>query len=235
MDNKYPFPWSNHGYCNCCEETVSFIADDSWYRDHYLCSNCKCRPRERALVYVLEELYPNYRELLIHESSPNKQGASVMFKQKCSKYIATQYFAGHPLGQEINEFRNENLECQTFQDEAFDLVITQDVMEHIVAPDKAFKEIARTLRKGGAHIFSVPLVNNSRPTQKWATLNEKSEIIFPFTPDYHGAFPVFWHYGYDIVDLIYESSGLVTRIFVIDNLNFGIRAQLIEILVSTKT
>jgi hypothetical protein len=43
-----------------------------------------------------------------------------------------------------------------------------------------------------------------------------------------------FYYGYDIVDLIYESSGLITKIFVIDNLYYGIRAELIEVLVSIK-
>jgi SAM-dependent methyltransferase len=234
MENKYPYPWSNYGYCNCCDKPVSFIADDSWYRDNYLCSNCKCRPRERALMYVLEELFPNYENMYIHESSPIRQGASLKLKEKCHNYIETQYCCGHKFGEIVNGFRNENLESQTFQDESFDLIITQDVMEHIPDPNRAFKEISRTLRHGGAHIFTVPLVNKGRETQKWSTINDKNELTFIHTPDYHGEFPVTYHYGYDIVDLIYKSSELITQIFVIDNLNYGIRAQLVEVLVSTK-
>ena len=234
MANKYPFPWSNKGYCNCCDKSVEFVADDSWYRDHYLCSNCKCRPRERALVSVIEELYPFYQNLDIHESSPIRQGASAKLKQYCHNYLETQFCSKHPLGEVFDGFRNENLECQTFPDESFDLVITQDVMEHIPNPGKAFKEIARTLRKGGSHIFTVPLVNKVKETELWATINNCNEVTFLHTPDFHGEFPVTYHYGYDIVDLIYKSSELITQIFVIDDLNYGIRAQLIEVLVSTK-
>jgi len=41
-------------------------------------------------------------------------------------------------------------------DESFDLVITLDVFEHVLRPAKAFAEIARTLKPGGAHIYTVP-------------------------------------------------------------------------------
>ena len=37
-------------------------------------------------------------------------------------------------------------------------------MEHIFDPSKAFSEIARTLKTGGAHIFTVPLINKNKPT-----------------------------------------------------------------------
>ena len=37
----------------------------------------------------------------------------------------------------------------------FDLVVTQDVLEHVLDPARA-AEIARTLRPGGAHVFTVP-------------------------------------------------------------------------------
>ena len=42
------------------------------------------------------------------------------------------------------------------------------------------------------------------------------------------------HWGFDIVDFIEEKSGLNTVIEHIDNLEYGIRAELIEVLVSKK-
>ena len=44
---------------------------------------------------------------------------------------------------------NQNLEKLTYEDESFDVVITQDVFEHINEPFQAFKEIARVLKPGG--------------------------------------------------------------------------------------
>ena len=45
-------------------------------RTEVLCANCGSLPRERALMYVIENFCPNWRELTIHESSPAPRGAS---------------------------------------------------------------------------------------------------------------------------------------------------------------
>ena len=235
---KYYF--ENDGYCVCCDKNVKFIATNSWYRDNYICSNCKSIPRERALMYLIEKFYPNYNLLDIHESSPCKRGASLKLQNKCPNYIASQYYGESDKGKIINGYRNENLESQTFKDESFDLVITQDVMEHIFNPQSAFREIARTLKPGGAHIFTVPLINKERTTECWAKLDDNNNIIFLKEKEYHGnpinpkGSPVTFHYGYDIVDFIYKSSGMVTQIFTIDNVDLGIRAEYIDVLISRK-
>ena len=116
---KYYF--ENDGYCVCCDKNVKFIATNSWYRDNYICSNCKSIPRERALMYLIEKFYPNYNLLDIHESSPCKRGASLKLQNKCPNYIASQYYGESDKGKIINGYRNENLESQTFKDESFDL------------------------------------------------------------------------------------------------------------------
>lgn len=41
----------------------------------------------------------------------------------------------------------------TLEDESFDLVISQDVFEHLFNPELAFAEVARTLELGGAHLY----------------------------------------------------------------------------------
>lgn len=41
-------------------------------------------------------------------------------------------------------------------------------MEHIYDPEKAFSDIARTLKKGGGHIYTVPIINKFMPTEVWA-------------------------------------------------------------------
>lgn len=41
-------------------------------------------------------------------------------------------------------------------------------------------------------------------------------------------------WGYDICEWIHRSSGLYTVIFSIDNLDFGIRAEYCEVLISFK-
>ena len=41
-------------------------------------------------------------------------------KAKGANYTATQFFKDEPLGSIVKEFRNEDLEQQTFDDDSFD-------------------------------------------------------------------------------------------------------------------
>lgn len=194
-------------------------------------------------MFCIERYYPKWRELYIHESSPVFRGASIKLKQHCANYISSYYFSDSPLGTVdiLSGFRNENLENLTFPDESFDLFITQDVMEHIFDPAAAFAEIARVLKPGGAHIFSVPLVNKEKPSEVWAQRDDTGNIIHLMEPEYHrnpksddGSL-VTMHWGYDICDFIFRHSGLHTTIVMIDNIDLGIRAEFIEVLISRKT
>ena len=60
----------NRGYCTICDCGVWFNETGPWLRDQYLCSRCGSIPRNRALVKVLNDHFPGWRELQIHESSP---------------------------------------------------------------------------------------------------------------------------------------------------------------------
>ena len=128
----------------------------------------------------------------------------------------------------------------TFADASVDLHVTQDVLEHIFDPAATFKEIARTLRSGGMHIFTVPLVNKERPTEVCAKLGADGTVEHLREPEYHGnpvsdkGSLVTHRWGYDICEFIFRSSGLFTEMVYLDSLEHGIRADYIEVLVTRK-
>jgi SAM-dependent methyltransferase len=230
----------NRGYCPICERSATFIARDAWLRDHYKCTRCRSIPRERALMAVLQQRFPNWRALTMHESSPGRRGASRRFAEECRAYIPSHYFTGQPCGAMVGAYRCENLEQLTFADDSIDLHISQDVMEHVLRPERAFVEIARTLRPGGAHVFTTPLVNKEAPTRMRVAVDASGAVSHLEPPAYHGnpidaqgsLVTVDW--GFDIVDHIAAACGLTTEIIRIDDLERGIRAEYIEVLVTTK-
>ena len=235
--NNYVF--TNYGYCHCCGQAVKFTADNSWFRDHYICAECDSIPRERALAWTVDKFFSNWRKATIHESSPIERGISQKLKKYCQNYTASQYFPGVESGAEHQGWRCENLEALSFADNSIDLHLSQDVMEHIFAPNLAFKEIARTLRPGGMHIFTVPLVNKSKPTEICAEMSEDGTIRHLLEPEYHGSpvsegVLVTRRWGYDICDYIFKHAGLFTQLVYIDALELGIRAEYIEVLVTMK-
>jgi SAM-dependent methyltransferase len=124
----------------------------------------------------------------------------------------------------------------TFADASIDLHVTQDVFHH----EEVFREIARTLKPGGAHVFTVPLVNKHKPSSVRAVIGADGQVTHLLPPVYHGnpvssdgaLVTVDW--GFDICRYIFEASGLYTHIVRLDDLSHGIRAEYIEVLVTVK-
>lgn len=174
--------FSNTGHCDTCNRDVRFTATHTWFRDHYLCQHCRSKPRERALMRVLEMYFPDWRVRVIHESSPINRGASLRLAKECSSYIPSQLFAGVARGELNGGIRCEDLGALTFDDTSIDLHITQDVMEHVLDPAAVFREIARTLKPGGAHVFTVPIVNKHKPSAVRARLAQDGQVKYLVQP-----------------------------------------------------
>jgi SAM-dependent methyltransferase len=192
-------------------------------------------------MLTIERWMPDWRERQIHESSPCGRGASVKLAQ-ARGYSASQYYPALPAGAPVpGGWLNQNLESLSFADETFHLVVTQDVMEHVFDPDRAFAEIGRVLKPGGMHIFTTPLMNRSRASERRALLHPDRSVTHMAPPEYHGnpvdaaGSLVTFYWGYDIVEHVYRASGLVSAIVCIDDLSRGIRADLNEVIVSVKT
>lgn len=232
----------NKGYCYCCDSKVEFVATSDWWRDDYRCTNCQSIPRERAVMYCLEKFFPRWRGLTIHESSPVLgRGPSRRLVAEAAGYIPSYYYPNVRPGQSVNGVRSENLEKLSFPDESIDLHLTQDVFEHLFDPAGAFREIARTLRPGGAHLFTTPLENKEAATEFCARRRSDGQIVQLIEPaQYHGnpvspegsILTVRW--GYDITQYIFDATGLTTERVVLDNLEFGIRAEFIDVLITRK-
>ena len=191
-------------------------------------------------MQVLKRYYPDYQKMRIHESSPGGRGVSVRLGRECKNYSYSHYFPDTPRGafNATHKARCESLEALTFPDGAFDLIITQDVMEHVMDPEAAFREIARVLRPGGAHIFTVPLVRKTEPSRPRARRLLDGSIDYLLPAEYHGnpvdnkGSLVTMDWGYDILTAIYAVSGMPGQIIYTDDLDRGIRAQFIDVVVS---
>lgn len=228
----------NFGYCPICEARTVFVRRDEWLRDFYFCVRCESIPRWRALAYVLETHFPDWRGLKIHESSPGG-ASSKKIAEECAGYVASHFFEDVPAGGRRDRFRSENLESQTFRDGEFDLVITQDVFEHVLNPGRAFAEVARTLKAGGAHVFTVPWYYWKKSLTR--AVGRNGGIEFPEKPEYHGnpidpnGSLVVTEWGWDLCDFIYEHCGMTTTAIRVRDRYRGIDAEFIEVFISRKS
>lgn len=143
------------------------------------------------------------------------------------------------MGEEVDGIKCENISKLTFSDNSIDLFVTQDVLEHVMDPFVAFKEICRVLKPGGAHIFTTPWYKNLDKSKARVRLVDGA-LQYLESPIYHGnpidtnGSLVTYDYRLDFVELIYLESGLVTTFFLEYNRKKGLDAELLEVFVSRK-
>ena len=190
-------------------------------------------------MLVIRDLLPRWLELAIHESSPEQRGASLELA-KAPGYVASQFYPRLPLGSLSGNVRCENLEMQTFPSESFDLVVTQDVMEHVFDPAAAYREIHRTLKSSGYHVHTTPIYKELVCTEQKAKLEADGTICYFGEPEYHGnpisgdGSLVTYHYGYDLADLITTWAPFDVEIRRYADRTRGIIAEFSEVIICRK-
>jgi hypothetical protein len=228
----------NVGWCPICEADAIFGSRDTWLRDCYVCEGCGSLPRERALVRVLGEERPDWRTVTLHESSP-AGASSNKLRRECTGYVASQWWSDRAPGSVHDGVRCENLEALTLPDTSVDVFVTQDVMEHVLDPPAAFREIARVLRPGGAHVFTTPIYRELATSEVRARRTPDGiEHLQP--PEYHGnpidpgGALVTVHWAPDIVAQIEAATGLATSVHVFDEPAMGLVAEFLDVLVTRR-
>ena len=231
------------GYCPCCNQQTKFIATEYWLRDFYRCQKCGSIPRNRALMYVLKKCVPDLKEKKIHESSPT----DFLKEQRIKEYPNYSYSYFYPnlsLGQtlDVGNASNQNLEKITFEDNTFDVFITEDVMEHVFRPIDVYKEIYRVLKRGGVYIFTTPiyLFSKTRARVKWdgeKWINILPEIYHGNPIDKNGSL-VTYDWGDDIASFIDEATGFNTEIIQFphtkENFEMGLEADFLQVVICKK-
>lgn len=160
----------------------------------------------------------------VHEAAPGG-AASERIRTRCCDYTHSYYgVADQPY---------EDLESLSFEDETIDLFITQDVFEHVLRPENAFREIARVLRPGGAHVFTVPIYD-----RRETLVRVDSDGTVLLDPDYHdspeGPALVVREWGLDLPAFVDDATGLRTSVYVPKSRWHGVAGEFLDVLVSRK-
>jgi len=106
----------------------------------------------------------------------------------------------------------EDLQNLSLQSDSFDIVATNEVLEHVPSIDKALTEMHRVLRPGGWHVGTMPFHYCDDVSTRRALLNEGGEIIHLLEPEYHldpmneGGVLVFEIPGWDIVARAHQAG-----------------------------
>jgi SAM-dependent methyltransferase len=144
-------------------------------------------------VYAYEQVTQFYRHL------ESRFGSSLVCG---SEYLGDQFKSGDV----IKGIRHENALAMSYGDASFDLMISNDVYEHVPDIDLALREAWRVLRSDGKLLFTVPFHATSVKTRQRASMaNGTIDVLLP--EEYHGnpvssrGSLVFYDFGWDLLEM----------------------------------
>jgi hypothetical protein len=208
------------GYSYTAGKQVEFLVDFQHaskngrvnWRERVSCPETYFNNRMRATFHLFDlemEPYPDSKIYITEQITP-------IYKYFADRFpnITGSEFLGEllPFGC-INKdgIRNETLCALSFPENTFDTLVSLDVLEHIPDYEKAFKECARVLRRGGKMMWSVPFIPHSRINLVRAII-ENGEVKHIQPPEYHGdplsgdGVLCFQHFGWEMLDQV-RSAG----------------------------
>lgn len=226
------------GICPVCGETATFSSKECWLRDHLFCSTCGSLPRARHFLTTLEAVVPDWRTRALYEIAPD----SGAIARKSADYVFSHYFPG-TSERYVNGTRNENVECLSFPDAVFDVVLCSDVLEHVFRPSHAVRELYRVVKPGGKVLLSTPVFSHLSESVRRACLLPDGSVRHLLPPVRHGnpvspeGSLVTFDFGGDFERLLGEwlcglDHSLMNRNGV--ELEYGIAGEFLDLFIITK-
>lgn len=233
-----PISESNRSsFCIVCGSHSTFVFADRALREDFRCNVCKASLRYRvqsqallsALTYVAgnavkdcDSLESSIQQGLFKEFDIYEPGIVGPYEKRFSlvaSYQRSYYWDDFPLGESKDGVRNENLEALTFDDESFDLVITSDIFEHVRNPLRAFEEVARILKPGGCHVFTIPAQLPMRQKTVFRVDTSTEEDVHILPAHYHiagdgGKSLVYTEFGVDFWKKVQTVAGTAIETIV---------------------
>ncbi len=212
------------GKCNICGKFTVFICTD-WMTatSNMYCLFCVSSSRKRHVAkMIVEEVTKGISsiskilkalDIKIYNTDVGDAFYRVLHNHE--SFICSGLFPDVEPGTQIRErVFCQNIENLTFQDKTFDVVITEEVFEHVRDHEKGFREIFRVLKVGGYHIFTVPCYFDRPTIIRVDTSGDEDIHILP--PEYHrdkirGKILAYRMFGIDIYDLL-KSIGFETKV-----------------------
>lgn len=207
-------------FCLCCNETKPMLVDYqsghveedghrtvNW-RERLVCAGCGMNNRQRLVaklvqqfaidsvrprIYLMEQVTPIY-EWVRKLPGPEVHG---------SEYLGYEYEGGDL----VHGMRHEDVMNLSYPDAFFDLIVSNDVLEHIPAPELALRECFRVLKPGGAILATFPFHVACEASVVRARL-VAGTIEHLLSPQYHGnpvspeGSLVFQDFGWDLLDVM---------------------------------
>ena len=175
------------------------------YRINNICPRCQSTDRDRLIYLYLKEKTDFFtgNQRVLHVA-PEPSLYKVFKKMDNLNYYAgTKYQEGFYYNDELPVI---DLRTLSFDDNTFDFVIANHVLEHIREEKQVLNEIYRVLKPGGTAVLQVPIANKLDKTFEDGSIKTKAE-----REKFYGQFDHIRLYGTDYPERLSGAGFAVTK------------------------
>jgi SAM-dependent methyltransferase len=119
-----------------------------------VCTQCGSNLRSQVLARSIAAFFGSLHPLQALAEAPSPQGRILEINEAGDLSPVLRRFPNHLLG----AYPEIDLMSLPYDDNAFDIVIHSNSLEHVPDPIRALEECRRVLKQGGACIYTVPIV-----------------------------------------------------------------------------
>lgn len=186
------------GFCTLCGSYGRFVRAHPAIRESYWCEACGASARERHQAEVILDRFSKHGsgsiKTLVREAELQAlniyeltlKGRFSRYLRQLPRYTQSYYWDDVPTGEYRDGVQCQDVMSLTYADDSFDLIISSDVFEHVRRPLAGFREIARVLKPGGVHCWTVPTLHPVGQKTHYRVDTSGSRDIFIDAPRYHG-------------------------------------------------
>jgi SAM-dependent methyltransferase len=214
-DREFTVP----GHCWVDDAPVEFrmdylFADDlgdrripNW-RERMACPVCGMNNRQRAGLHVATQALRLHGRSRVYITEQVSSGYAAMAARH-PLLIGSEFVGSGIAPGSIGEsgVRHEDLMRLSMPDRSVDAILTFDVLEHVPDYQRALSECHRVLAPGGALLFSIPFMQDTRETRTRARFDASGQLVHLLPAAYHGdplrpeaGVLCFHDFGWDILD-----------------------------------
>jgi SAM-dependent methyltransferase len=200
------------------------------YRESLIANGLLCR--NRAVLVVLEQLYGSLAQLAQQEIYLVEAltGFALWLRRQLGseRLTCSEYLVDYDGG--LSDIPHQDLCALTFPDASFDLVLCNELFEHVQDLELCFREIARVLRPGGRLVGTCPMAFGQMEAIVKAIHNPATgapELLME--PEWHGdpvrpkeGALVYRIPGWDVLEQLQAAGFLEARIHHIASWKHGV-------------
>ena len=175
--------YKNHSFVH-----LSNSYEISW---NSACQNCDSRSRHRGLYFLYKKYLKNSVDKKILHFAPEKNLVNAIKSFGENQYYSTDYNMTNV------DFPRQDVQALNFENNLFDIIFINHVLEHVPNDNEAIKEIFRILKNDGYVIITIP--------GNWK--RKKTKVFVPPTPNGH-----YRDYGMDVIEKLQNHFILVEKI-----------------------